>query len=140
VATARQSLAGGLTYMFNIAGGAVGLGIATTIFTSTSESKLDSKVADAGLNVTDSEGDAAQGILAGTDSAKDALSHFSKGVQDQITMFVHDGFVAGFQYVFWFGTVLAFVGLLLSVFFVGGRLHLRPQAVADEVPAEEPSI
>jgi hypothetical protein len=139
VATARQSLAGGLTYMFQIAGGAIGLGVATTIFTSTSESELDSKVAAAGLDVTDSEGDAAQGILAGTDSAKDALARFSQQVQAQIRSFVHDGFVAGFQYVFWFGTVLAFVGLLVSAFFVGGRLHLRPQTVVEESPAKEPA-
>jgi EmrB/QacA subfamily drug resistance transporter len=139
VAPARQSLAGGLTYMFQIAGGAVGLGLATTVFTTTSENHLDSKVAGAGLKVTDAEGDAAQGILAGTDSAKDALSHFPADVQRQITSFVHDGFVAGFQNVFWLGTVLAFVGLLVSVFFVGGRLHLRPQPVIDEAASEEPT-
>jgi len=137
VRTARQSLAGGLPYMFQIAGGAVGLGLATTVFTTTSEHKLDSKVTGAGLSVTDKEDDAAQGILAGTDSAKAALSHFPVRVQTQIHSFVHDGFVAGFQYVFWFCTILAFVGLLVAVFFVGGRLHLRPRAVMEEASAEE---
>ena len=37
---ARASLAGGIVYMFQIAGGAVGLGISTAIFTSSSEGKL----------------------------------------------------------------------------------------------------
>jgi EmrB/QacA subfamily drug resistance transporter len=137
VKPARQSLAGGLTYMFQIAGGAVGLGLATTVFTTTSEHKLDSKITDAGLKVNDSESDAAQGILAGTGSAKTALSHFSTQTQEQIRSFVHDAFVSGFQYVFWFCTILAFVGLLVAVFFVGGRLHLRPRTVMEEAPAEE---
>ena len=36
---ARSSLAGGIVYMFQIAGGAVGLGIATAIFTGASEGR-----------------------------------------------------------------------------------------------------
>jgi MFS family permease len=40
LASARASLAGGLIYMFQIAGGAIGLGITTTIFTLTSENEL----------------------------------------------------------------------------------------------------
>ena len=137
VKASRQSLAGGLTYMFQIAGGAVGLGLATTVFATASEHKLDSKVTAAGLKVNDSEGDAAQGILAGTDSAKAALSHFPAQVQTQIRSFVHDAFVVGFQDVFWFCTILSFLGLLVAVFFVGGRLHLRPRSVIEETPAEE---
>jgi hypothetical protein len=123
--------------MFQIAGGAVGLGLATTVFATASEHKLDSKITAAGLKVNDSEGDAAQGILAGTDSAKAALSHFPAQVQTQIRSFVHDAFVVGFQYVFWFCTILSFLGLLVAVFFVGGRLHLRPRSVIEEAPAEE---
>ena len=33
----RSSLAGGITYMFQIAGGAIGLGLSTALFTSRSE-------------------------------------------------------------------------------------------------------
>jgi MFS family permease len=137
VAAARQSLAGGLAYMFQIAGGAVGLAISTTIFAVTSESTLDSKVADAGLSVSDAEGDAAQGILAGTESARQALARFPAAVGDQIGGYVRDGFVDGFQSVFVFCTVLAFLGLLVAVFFVGGRLRLRPRTVIEEAAAEE---
>ncbi len=43
----RSSLAGGIVYMFQIAGGAIGLGITTTIFTTTSENE----VADEALRV-----------------------------------------------------------------------------------------
>ena len=38
---ARASLAGGIVYMFQIAGGAVGLGLSTTIFTTASEHELE---------------------------------------------------------------------------------------------------
>jgi MFS family permease len=39
----RSSLAGGLIYMFQIGGGAIGIGVMTTIFTSASESEACSR-------------------------------------------------------------------------------------------------
>ncbi|HVG68522.1 MAG TPA: MFS transporter, partial [Gaiellales bacterium] len=38
----RSSLAGGIVYMFQVAGGSVGLGLTTTVFTTASEDKLQS--------------------------------------------------------------------------------------------------
>ena len=38
----RSSLAGGIVYMFQIAGGSIGLGLTTTVFTTASEDKLQS--------------------------------------------------------------------------------------------------
>jgi len=49
----RASLAGGLIYMFQIAGGALGLGITTAIFTITSENELAQQATAAGANLTE---------------------------------------------------------------------------------------
>jgi EmrB/QacA subfamily drug resistance transporter len=75
----QTSLAGGIVYMFQIAGGSIGLGLTTTVFSS-------------------------------------AIPPFVDGVQ------------AGFR----LDASLSLVGLLISVFFVGGRLFARRAATAAE--------
>jgi EmrB/QacA subfamily drug resistance transporter len=67
----QTSLAGGIVYMFQIAGGSIGLGLTTTVFSS------------------------------------------------------QDTFVEGIQAAFRLDAVLAFVGFLIALFFVGGRLVRR---------------
>ena len=75
----RTSLAGGLVYMCQIAGGAIGVAITTTIFTITSENDLDSKATTAlhGHQLTDHQVAVLHGQLAGTDAAKHALQSAS---------------------------------------------------------------
>jgi TRAP-type uncharacterized transport system fused permease subunit len=124
IAAARRSLGGGLIYMFQIAGGAVGLGLTTTVFASTSESTLDSRVASASVPLTEGERDAVQGILAGTDSAKDVLERYP----DASAMLLHDvrdAFVDGFQNAFRLDTALACVGVVIAVVLIGRSPRLR---------------
>jgi EmrB/QacA subfamily drug resistance transporter len=139
VAAARQSLAGGLVYMFQIAGGAVGLGLSTTVFATMSERDLDANVAAARIEASDSELDAAQGILAGTESARRALAGFPGDVAHQVTGFVNDAFVTGFDSVFRLGSGLAALGLVVAVLFVGGTLvRVRAAKAVDDVPSPRP--
>ena len=49
---ARSSFAGGITYMFQIAGGAVGLGLTTALFTTRSEDEIASDAAELGLRMS----------------------------------------------------------------------------------------
>ena len=114
----RSSLAGGIAYMFQIAGGAVGLGVATTVFTSLSERRLDSHV---GGQLTDAETDAAHGILAGTDSGQQVLREFP-GRGPELVGFVRDAFAAGFDWAFRLDAVLALAGAAIAAAFVGGRI------------------
>jgi hypothetical protein len=62
--------------MFQIAGGAIGLGLNTTIFTSRSESNLDAHVSALGATITDRQADLAHGILAGTESSRRVIAAF----------------------------------------------------------------
>jgi EmrB/QacA subfamily drug resistance transporter len=139
VGPARSSLAGGLVYMFQIAGGSVGLGLTTTVFTSGIHSSL---AADAGAGVPDRSQNAVHGILAGTESAKQALADFTSKSADQVMQIVREAFAAGFHAALLLDAGLAFVGFLIAVFFVGGRLRLLPRRAAPEsaaAPESEPA-
>ncbi len=48
----RAGLAGGIVYMFQIAGGSIGLGLNTTIFTSSSKGNLNAHLASVGATVS----------------------------------------------------------------------------------------
>jgi hypothetical protein len=129
----RSSLAGGLIYMFQIAGGAIGVGITTAVFTISSEHQLDERASSAGTNLTDQQVSVMHGVLAGTDSGQAALAHLPTSAMDEIMRFVKDSFVAGIQAGFKFVAIAAVLGFLLSLFFVGGRLlggHHEPAAAA----------
>lgn len=116
----RSSLAGGMAYMFQIAGGAVGLGLTTSIFSTWSEKRLDAEVATAGPPLTDAQGDAAHGILAGTDSGLAVLRQFP-GQGARIVHIVREAFVDGFNAAFRLDAALALAGVAVAAAFVGVR-------------------
>jgi EmrB/QacA subfamily drug resistance transporter len=132
----RTSLAGGLVYMFQIAGGSVGLGLTTSVFTSGIHTSLSD---DVGPGVPDRSQNAIHGILAGTDSAKQALSDFTTKSSEQVMQIVREAFAAGFHSALLLDAALALVGFLIALFFVGGRLRLRRRAVAPEPTAKPES-
>jgi EmrB/QacA subfamily drug resistance transporter len=120
----RTSLAGGLVYMCQIAGGAIGVAITTTIFTITSENDLDSKGAVAlhGHHLTDHQVGVLHGQLAGTKAAEDALNQLPQSAQNVIVPIIKDSFAVGVQAGFRFVAIAAVLGFVISLFFVGGRL------------------
>jgi EmrB/QacA subfamily drug resistance transporter len=120
--SSRSSLAGGVAYMFQIAGGSIGLGLSTTIFTSLSDRKLDSEIEHLPVHLTDHQADAAHGILAGTASGKHVLQEFPQ-VGHQLVRIVREAFVTGFDWAFRVDGALAIVGVLIAALFVGGRLR-----------------
>jgi MFS family permease len=128
----RASLAGGLIYMFQIAGGAIGLGVTTTIFTITSENQLADKIAGADLHASGQQVSVMHGVLAGTDAGTAALHRLPAAAQRNVTTFVGDSFVHGVQAGFRFVAIAALLGLLVTIFFVGGRLLGGRAVVAEE--------
>jgi EmrB/QacA subfamily drug resistance transporter len=120
---ARSSLAGGLVYMFQIAGGALGLGLTTAIFSSASEGELESKVADEGSRVTEHQESVIHGVLAGTDPGQEGFNQVSGEVAaERVLSIVRDSFVVGIQTSFRVVAAIALVGLVITLLFVGGRL------------------
>ena len=116
----RTSLAGGIVYMFQVAGGAIGLGLTTTVFTTASEDKLQSELADTRLS--NDQIDALHGALAGTDSARPCSARFPGVVGDRLVELIREAFAAGMQWGFRLVAALALAGLVVSVLYVGGSL------------------
>jgi EmrB/QacA subfamily drug resistance transporter len=113
----RSSLAGGIVYMFQIAGGSVGLGLTTTVFTTASEDKLQS--ATTGLR--EAEIDDVQGVLAGTESAAEVLARLGGDAADRVTELVREAFMSGMTWSFRLVAALALCGVVVCVLFVGNR-------------------
>lgn len=124
----RASLAGGIAYMFQVAGGAVGLGLCTTLFTIRSEDKIAADAAEQGLAMSDQQASVIHGVLAGTESGNAAYADFSGSVADRVLAVVEDTFVSGVQFSFRVVGVIALVGLAIAV------VGVRPAPA----PAPEP--
>ena len=130
----RASLAGGIVYMFQIAGGSVGLGLATTVFTTASDDEI--AAGDAGALSAGARADV-DGILSGTESARSALGGAARPVVEQVAEAVREAFVAGMQWSFRLVTLLALGALLISILSVGGSaLARRGPATGTPEPAD----
>jgi EmrB/QacA subfamily drug resistance transporter len=112
---ARSSLAGGITYMFQIAGGAMGLGLATALFTSRSEDRVVSDAGEVGLQMTGDQAGVIHGALAGTEPGNAALSQFDPSVADKVIDVIKDSFVSGVQFSFRVIAAIALVGLVIAI-------------------------
>ena len=112
---ARSSLAGGITYMFQIAGGAMGLGLTTALFTSRSEDLVVSDAAEAGLRMTGEQAGVIHGVLAGTEPGEEAFNQFDTSVADKVLDVVKDSFVGGVQLSLRVVGAIALVGLVIAI-------------------------
>ncbi len=117
----RSSLAGGIVYMFQIAGGAVGLGLATTIFTTTSQSQVADDALKQGLHLSEGQADVIHGSLSGTDTGDQVIHQFPNAAAKLLHV-VSESFVSGVSTAFEVISAIAVGGLLVSLFFVGGSL------------------
>ena len=114
----RSSLAGGIVYMFQVAGGSVGLGLTTTVFTTASQDRLQRDAA----GLSEEEIEQVQGVLAGTESAAEVVARQGERAAERLVELVREAFVAGLSWSFRLVAVLALAGLLVSLLFVGGSL------------------
>jgi EmrB/QacA subfamily drug resistance transporter len=121
----RASLAGGIVYMFQVAGGSVGLGLTTTVFTTASQDRLQSEA----KGLSEKEIEEVQGALAGTESAAEVVARQGAAAAERLLEIVRDAFVAGLNWSFRLVALLALAGLLVSVLFVGGSLRRRRSLV-----------
>ncbi len=133
----QTSLGGGIVYMFNLAGGMIGLALATAIFSATSVRQLSDDAAKAGITLTSSEEQSLQGLLIGTDTASQITSKYDASTADQLLEIAQDSFLKGFQFGMILTTITAFAAFLLVVVVVEGSLVPKPledreQALRDE--------
>ena len=120
----RAGLAGGIVYMFQVAGGSIGLGLTTAIFTTVTQDRLQAGAAGARLD--DSQTEAVDGVLAGTESAARVIAEFESVAGAELQELVRAAFVDGPQWGFRFAAVLALASVVVSALVVGGEAR-RPR-------------
>ena len=118
-----MSLAGGLDYMFQLAGGAVGLGLTTTVVASSSNSRLSSDFAALGTALTRSQALTLHGLLAGTDVARRTLAQLSPDAAEWVTAAIGDAFVVGIRNGFRLDAAVALVSTVVAALLIGAPMH-----------------
>jgi EmrB/QacA subfamily drug resistance transporter len=119
---ARASLAGGIVYMCQIAGGSVGLGLTTAIVTAVAADHVsDSAAAD---RLTHNQEIAVNKVLAGTDTGEDLLHQFPS-LAGELMRLAKDALVAGMSTGYVVVGALAFLGFLVATFGVGSWRRRR---------------
>jgi EmrB/QacA subfamily drug resistance transporter len=122
VDASRAALAGGIVYMFQIAGGSIGLGLNTSVFSAAAERNLDTHLAALSTRLSDTQSDLALNILAGTRSAKHVVAQVGSSAGHELQSLVRDAFVSGLHAAFRMDAALALAGLAVALLFVGGSV------------------
>jgi EmrB/QacA subfamily drug resistance transporter len=117
----RSSLAGGIVYMFQIAGGAVGLGLATTIFTTTSEGQVADDALRVGVDLSNGQAAVIHGSLAGTETGTQVINQFPNSAAKLLGV-IDESFVSGVSAAFEVIGAVAIGGFIVCLLFVGGNL------------------
>ena len=130
----QSSLAGGIIYMCQIGGGAIGLGLTTTVFSSVAKSELKEGAASSGAPLTEQQAQDLQGIFVGTESAQAAIQQLGADVANRLITIANDAFAAAFQSSMLLLAALAFGAFLVALFMVGGPLRV-PKGLRARLPA-----
>jgi EmrB/QacA subfamily drug resistance transporter len=121
---AHSSLASGIVFMFQTAGGSVGLGVTTAVFTAAAQAHVhEDKIAG---NLSLLQEHAVNGVLAGTDSAQDLVSKFPQAAA-HLQDLASSAFIEGMHAAFRLDAALGFVGMVIAALFIGGPLRLGRQ-------------
>lgn len=133
----RSSLAGGILYMFQIAGGAVGLGITTAAFLLASNRSIDAASSALGAQLSAAELADVRGVLAGTETSAQVIAAHPQQASE-LTAAVEEGFVSGVRWAFGLDAVLALVGSCIAWARVAGPMSRfgrdRPRDGSDASP------
>ena len=131
LSAARQGLAGGLLYMFQLVGLSVGVGLTTTIATSVTDARIQDRVPGLG-EVAVEDRLTLQGLLAGTESAAQAAAVAGAQAAQRLEELMREAFMDGVTAAFAVDAALTAVGALLAILFVGGRVRER----RDDTPGD----
>jgi EmrB/QacA subfamily drug resistance transporter len=129
---ARASLAGGILYMFQVAGGSVGLGLTTTIFTATALSHVHSDaVAD---RLSSDQEHAVVQVLSGNETGQHLLALFPQ-LAGRLEELAREALIAGFHTALRVDVALAVASFLITLLFIGDRRRRRREPAATAAPA-----
>jgi EmrB/QacA subfamily drug resistance transporter len=135
----RSSLGGAILYMFQVAGGSVGLALTTTIFARASQDQIAADVAALGARANEQDVHDVTGILAGTEPAQRVAEQLPAQAAE-ITELVRDAFMHGLSVAFRVDTGIALLGVIVTVLYVGGRPHLGRHRLAPAADADADTV
>ena len=114
----RKGLVSGLVYMFQFVGGAIGLGLTTSVVTSTERAAVDSQLGAGDIVLTAAERTVLDRLLAGSESVSQVLQQFDAEVARQVLAASSEAFAAGFRSGMRLDAGIAAVGVVLAVVLV----------------------
>lgn len=132
----RKSLASGLILMFQFVGGAIGLGLTTTVVASSERAAVDYHLATIGASVTPAERSALNSLLAGAETAQQVLQRFGPAEAQQLVQVAGEAFADGVRSGFVLDAGLATAGVLLALYF----LNRARREEADHEAALRPGL
>lgn len=123
---ARASLAGGIIYMFELAGGALGLAVITTIFTDAVRKDVAVKLSELGFNLTGSQKADLLDFILGSGSRERLVNELGPDRVNTVFLHVRESFVTGLQEGLGFAAAVLALGAVLTLIFIEGRKAPRP--------------
>ncbi len=121
VRESRTSLAGGIVYMFQLVGGALGLAVITTIFTDVAREDITSSLQTVGMSISEGNKSDILGFVLGSSGKERLISDFGQVQFGELLPHIHHAYVTGIKMGLWFAAILAAAGAVLAILFVSSR-------------------
>lgn len=126
VRESRASLAGGIVYMFQLVGGALGLAVVTTIFTDAAKNDLLRRISEAGINLTEAQQSHVIGFILGSGSKESLITSIGTQKLEHVFPHIHHAFVTGIEKGLGFAAVLVILGAVLTILATSAKLKSGP--------------
>jgi EmrB/QacA subfamily drug resistance transporter len=119
----RTGLAGGILYMCQLAGGALGLVAATTIVTLVGSADLDDRLQPLGIDLTTAQHEQLFGLLSGIQPASAIIRDVGARLGDRLEPLLDPSFTTGVKGAFLMVAILALLAAVLTATLVKGEKH-----------------
>ncbi len=106
--------------MFQLAGGALGLAVVTTIFTDAAMKDVTEGIGDFGLKLSEKHQEDILSFMLGSGSRQTLLDDFGQAVFNDLYHHIYSAYVSGLKYGLGFAAAVVAIGAVLT-FFVGER-------------------
>lgn len=120
VRESMASLAGGIVYMFQLVGGALGLAIVTTIFTDAAGKDVTERISRFGLDISEKYQADILNFMLGSGSRHTLVEDFGSAVLNDIYPHIYHAYISGLKYGLGFAALVVAAGAVLAL-FIGGR-------------------